>query len=158
MFESDEINKIDEGLKILGIYDIEDDVNKEALLNEISLYIFETQNKKSTEPIFDLELDYKYYFPDFFGKGINLNTDEISWWEFNSLLEAFFLNKKSTISTVLGYRTYKKPSSNIKTQENEQHRFYLAMKRQYALPRKNNDSNGIEKLWGYIEKKVKNKE
>lgn len=140
---------------MLGIHDCEG-INKEQLLNEISLYIFETQNKKQGEKTFDLNYDYKYYFCDFMKIGINLNTDEISWWEFNSLLEGFFLDEKSTISTVLGYRTYKKPPSNPKTQESNQHKFYTQMKRQYSLPHENNN-NGFEKMWGYMESKVKSK-
>jgi len=122
------------------------------------MYILETQTEKSTEKVFDLNYDYKYYFCDFMKIGINLNTDEISWWEFNSLLEGFFLDEKSTISTVLGYRTYKKPPNNPKTQESNQNRFYNEMKRKYALPHKNNTENGFDKMWSYVESKVKNKE
>lgn len=117
----------------------------------------ETQTGKNSEKIFDLNLDYKYYFCDFIKIGINLNTDEISWWEFNALLEGFFLDEKSTISTVLGYRTYKKPPSNPKTQEVNQHKFYMNMKRKYSLPVENNKI-GFDKMWNYLEKKVKKKE
>lgn len=127
------------------------------MLNEIVEYILETQIGKISEKIFDLNLDYKYYFCDFIKIGINLNTDEISWWEFNALLEGFFLDEKSTISTVLGYRTYKKPPSNPKTQEANQHKFYMNMKRKYSLPVENNKI-GFDKMWNYLEKKVKKKE
>ena len=90
--------------------------------------------------------------------GINLNTDEISWWEFNALLEGFFLDEKSTISTVIGYRTYKKPPANIKTQESNQHKFYSEMKRHYALKNTNTTDKGLDALWNYLEKKVRDKE
>lgn len=117
------------------------------------MYIFEPL-KSSGEKTFDLEQDYKYYYCDFRRIGINLNTEEIPWWEFNTLLEGFFLDEKSTISTVLGYRTYKKPSSSIKTQESNLNKFYMDMKRRYALKMPTKDTKGFEKLWGYLEKKV----
>lgn len=149
--------RIDKCLEILDVnnYPYPD---KELLLNEICEYIFETNKSSSGEKTFDLEQDYKFYFCDFFKAGINLNTDEISWWEFNALLEGFFLDEKSTISTVIGYRTYKKPPSNIKTQSSQQHKFYSAMKRKYALKSEDTTNNGLETLWNFLEKKVRNKE
>ena len=156
LFKTNDPNKIDKCLECLGItnYQYPD---KEILLNEICLYIFETKVQPEGQKVFDLKADYKYYFCDFLrcSKGINLNTDDISWWEFNALLESFFLDEKSTISTVLGYRTYKKPSANPKVQENNQNKFYNEMKRKYALKISDNTDNGLQKLWNYVEGKVK---
>lgn len=125
----------------------------EFILNEISKYVFDINNHYSSgEKTFDLELDYKYYFVDFLKLGINLNKDEISWWEFDAILESLFLDENSTLSKMLGYRLYEKPSKNLKAQEEKEHRFRMQMKRKYTL--KNDINNGFEKLWGYVEKKA----
>ena len=104
--------------------------------------------------MFDLNLDYKYYFVDFLNFGINLNTDDVPWWEFDAILEAIMLDDKSTISKVLSYRLYEKPQKNAKVQEEKRHRFMMEMKRKYSLPEKLNPEQGLEKLWSYVEKKA----
>lgn len=142
-------------LQALGINDVQ--VNKELLLDEIAMYIFDVTNKgDSKEKVFDFNLDYKYYFPDFLDKGINLNKDNLDWWEFDSILESLFLNPDSNISRVIAHRTYEKPSKNVKTQENKEHQYRMKMKRKYALPDNNQKTIGqnLDKLWRYVEKKV----
>lgn len=129
----------------------------ELLLNEICEYVFDIGQKNNGTKNFDIEQDFPFYFCDFMRIGINLNTTEISWWEFNTLLEGMFLNEKSTISTVLGYRTYKKPPKNPTTLEAQQDRFYREMKRKYSLKKVNNSEKGFEKLWSYVESKVNSK-
>lgn len=150
---------IEERLNLLGIVDIPKE-EQIVVLDEITKYIFNINQRHSTEKkTFDLELDYKYYFCDFFDMGINLNTDNIPWWEFDNLLEGIFLKKDSIINQVLEYRLYEKPPKNPKTAEEKEHRFRMKMKQKYALPDKNNVDNGLEKLWNYVEKKVgENKE
>ena len=64
------------------------------------------------------------------------------------------LDKHSTISTVIGYRTYEKPPENPKTSEEREHKWRMEMKRKYALPNPSMVENGLEKLWNYTEKKV----
>lgn len=126
-------------------------------MNEISTYIFGKHSKGSnshSKRNFDLNLDYKYYFVDFLRLGINLNTDEISWWEFQSILDGILLDENSTISKVIAFRIYEKPSKNIKTQEEKEHRYRMEMKRKYALPNPQGTLNGFEKMWNYVEKKV----
>lgn len=91
---------------------------------------------------------------DFLNFGINLNTDDVPWWEFDAILEAIMLDDKSTISRVLSYRLYEKPPKNTKTQEEKRHRFMMEMKRKYSLPEKLNPEQGLEKLWSYVEKKA----
>ena len=150
---------IEERLNLLGIVDIPKE-EQIVVLDEITKYIFNINQRHSTEKkTFDLELDYKYYFCDFFDMGINLNTDNIPWWEFDNLLEGIFLKKDSIINQVLEYRLYEKPPKNPKTAEEKEHRFRMKMKQKHALPDKNNVDNGLEKLWNYVEKKVgENKE
>lgn len=150
---------IEERLNLLGINDISRE-EQIIVLDEVSKYIFNINQRHSTgKKTFDLELDYKYYFCDFFDMGINLNTDDIPWWEFDNLLEGIFLKKNSIINQVLEYRLYEKPPKNPKTAEEKEHRFRMKMKQKYALPDKNNVDNGLEKLWNYVEKKVgENKE
>ena len=145
---------IENCLELLGIDEIEHD-EAEFILDEVSKYIFNVNERHSNgEKTFDLELDYKYYFVDFLKLGINLNTDEISWWEFDAILEGLFLDENSNLSKMLAYRLYEKPPKNIKTKEEREHRFRMQMKRKYALPNKQNVENGLEKLFNYVEKKV----
>ena len=141
-------------LELLGISDIEP-ADREVVLDEVSKYIFNVNEKHSNEEkTFDLNLDYKYYFVDFLKMGINLNTDDISWWEFDAILEGLFLDENSNLSKMLAYRLYEKPPKNPKTQEEREHRFRMQMKRKYALPNKQNVENGLEKLFNYVEKKA----
>jgi hypothetical protein len=119
-------------------------------------YIFKPNNSVSSgKRLFDLELDYKYYYCDFIDKNIDLNTDDISWWKFDTILESIFLKKESTIGQVISYRAYKKPSKNIKAYEQEENKFYMKMQKQYALPNTESAEEGLQKLWGYLESKVK---
>ena len=145
---------IENCLELLGISEIEQN-EAEFILDEVSKYIFNVNERHSNgEKTFDLELDYKYYFVDFLKLGINLNTDEISWWEFDAILEGLFLDENSNLSKMLAYRLYERPPKNIKTQEEREHRFRMQMKRKYALPNKIKVENNLEKLWNYAEKKA----
>ena len=141
-------------LELLGINDIEP-ADKEVVLDEVAKYVFNVNERHSNgEKTFDLNLDYKYYFVDFLKLGINLNTDEISWWEFDAILEGLFLDENSNLSKMLAYRLYEKPPKSAKTQEEREHKFRMQMKRKYALPNKQNIENGLEKLFNYVEKKA----
>ena len=145
---------VENSLKLLGIEDLNDD-EQEFVLNEISNYIFNTNERHSQgEKTFDLNLDYKYYFVDFLKLGINLNKEEISWWEFDAILEGIFLDEQSNLSRMLNYRLYEKPPKNAKTQEDREHKFRLQMKRKYALPSPKQTEKGFDKLWSYVEKKA----
>lgn len=128
--------EIEKGLEILGLGDIQED--KEYLLNEISLYLLDNSQISNGKKIFDYNQDFKYYYVDFLEMGINLNKDDISWWEFNSILDGIFLKKHSVIGQVLQYRTYEKPSKNTKNAEEKEHQFNLQKKRQYALEGEDN--------------------
>jgi hypothetical protein len=133
LFSSDfnEVYKQRKGLEILGVS--VDKKDTAFVLNEIAKYVFNTQNKGGGTKVFDLELDYKYYWADFKKMGIDLNTEKISWWEFDTILEAIFLQEHSTIGKVIQYRTYEKPTGNYKVSEQKEHNFYLQKKREYAL-------------------------
>lgn len=157
LFEEDNPYKVEKSLELLGIKDVP---NQIIVLNEISNYLFDTKNDKGrkSEKTFDLNYDYRYYYVDFRRFGINLNKEDINWWEFNVLLEGIMLDEHSTMSKIMEYRTYKKPSKSTKTQESERHKFMMNMKRKYSLPIIQN-SNGFNKLWNYLEQKVgENKE
>ena len=144
---------IENCLELLGIDEIEPN-EAEFVLDEVSKYIFNVNERHSNgEKTFDLELDYKYYFVDFLKLGINLNSDEISWWEFDAILEGLFLDENSNLSKMLAYRLYERPPKNIKTQEEREHRFRMQMKRKYSLPSKIKIENNLEKLFNYVEKK-----
>lgn len=129
---------------------------KSLILNDIMQYLFKN-NKSSGKKVFDLELDYRYYYCDFLKMGIDLNKDDISWWEFDAILEGILLKKDSVISTVLSFRTYKKPSKNIKTYEQEEHKYYTQKQRQYALPSSQEElEQGMNKMWDYVSQKSDN--
>lgn len=144
-------------MQILGIDDVEDE---EYVLNAIAEYIFDTQNKKvsgsNKKKTFDLNYDYKYYFPDFLKYRVNLNKEDIDWWEFNQILDAIMIDETSNMHRVLEYRNYEKPIKNEKTRETIKHQQMMKLKQQYALPIKTEE--GAEKLWNYLEKKVGEKE
>ena len=150
------INKI---LEILGFAEeglaLE---TKSFLVNEILSYIFKPNESTSNgKKIFDIYLDYRYYYYDFYKLGIDLNKDDIDWWQFDALLEGILLQKESAILTVLGYRSYKKPSGNIKTIQAEEHKYYLEKQRQYALPTEEKEiEDGFNKMWEYLESQQKN--
>jgi len=146
--------KIEQSIKLL---DIEvDNEDKEFVLNEITNYLFNTKQKNSGKKVFDLELDFKYYWADFKAMGVDLNKDNVGWWEFDTMLECILINDKSTISKIIGFRTYEKPPK--KYDENKEHRYYLEKQRQYALPNPKSVESGFEKLWKFTEGKVKKNE
>ncbi len=131
------------------------------MINEIANYLFGKKkgNSHKKEKVFDVNLDYKYYYADFYKLGIDLNKADIDWWTFNSLLESIIIDENSTMYKVISYRTYEKPSKNIKVQEEKEHKFRMSMKRKYALPNRITPDKALEKLWNYVEKKAgENKE
>lgn len=155
MFRNRNPQRIARSLELLGLpSDLED---KSYILDEISKYIFEHHTSSKSvkgKKNFDLNYDYKYYFPDFLKYGINLNEQDIDWWEFNSILEAILLDEKSNMKKVLNYRNYEKPIKNDKTRESIKHQQMMKLKRKYSLPCVYEDDFAIEKLWVFLEKKV----
>lgn len=148
------IEDVKDSCDLLGLHGLAEE-DCQFILNEIAKYIFNTKEHGSGERVFDLGLDYKYYFVDFLRLGINLNSQDIPWWEFDSILEGIFLDDKSTMSKVMNYRLYKKPPKNPKQQEEQEHKFRMKMKMKYALPIKvDSQDEALEKLWNYVEKKV----
>ncbi len=139
--------KVSKGCKLVGL------PTNELLLNEVAEYIFKT-SKQSGERFFDYDLDFKYYYHDFKERGIDLLKDDISWWEFDTCLEAILLKGKSAIGKVLEFRTYKKPSK-IDKYNREEVNYYEKKKREYKLPQTElyNEKN-IGGLWAYVEKKA----
>lgn len=157
MFNEENPQRIEKSLELLGLNNVK---NKSYVLDKISQYIFNANKKganSKSKKTFDINYDYKFYFPDFLKYGINLNKEEIDWWEFNKILDAILLDENSNMSKVLKYRNYEKPIKNEKTRGNIRHQEMMKLKQKYALPTKNED--GAEKLWKYLEKKVgENKE
>lgn len=150
------INKI---LEILGF--TEEDLaleTKSFLVDEILSYIFKSNESTGNgKKIFDIYLDYRYYYYDFYKLGIDLNKDDIDWWQFDTLLEGILLQKEGAMLQVLGYRSYKKPSGNIRVYQNEEHQYYLEKQRQYALPTEEKEvEDGFNKMWEYLELQQKN--
>ena len=130
-------------MSILGI-DI--DTLPAEVLNEISLYLFDNSLSSSGKKTFDLLQDYEYYYPDFLEYGIDLNTDDISWWKFNSILGAIFLKEQSAIGSVLKFRTWEKPSKNGKREENAYNSYMNKMRSEYSLDKKKDIENNLKNL------------
>lgn len=147
------IEDVKDSCDLLGLHGLAEE-DCQFILNEIAKYIFNTKEHGSVERTFDLNLDYKYYFVDFLKLGINLNKEDIPWWEFDSILESIFLDDKSTMSRVMNYRLYEKPPKSAKMQEEKEHKFRMKMKMKYALTIQNNSNNPLEKLWNFVEKKA----
>ena len=150
---SDEF-KINKILEILGFAEeglaLE---TKSFLVDKILDYIFNFKENKTTnnEKIFDFFLDYKYYYYDFYKLGIDLNKDDIDWWQFNTLLEGILLQKEGAMLQVLEYRTYEKPTENPKVYQNKIHQYYLRKKREFALPQEQEEvDGGFKKMWEYL--------
>jgi hypothetical protein len=139
--------RIEKSLELLGL-----DLKDEVVLDHIVKYVFDMKSSTGAK-ILDLEHDFKYYYADFLKLGIDLNTKDISWWEFDTLLEDILLMGNSAIGKVLEYRTYEKPTKSVKTAEEKENRFYMDKKRQYALPSPKSVENNLEKLWKYTEKR-----
>ena len=130
------------------------DDNKEIILNEVSMYLFDTSPKTSGgKKVFDLVEDYKYYYVDFLEYNIDLNKDNISWWKFNSILDGIFLKKDSVIGKVIEYRTWQKPSKNGKKEENEYNNFMAKMRKEYSLKNENNIDNNLRTLMDSVRAK-----
>ncbi len=158
IFESAKENtqdSIEKSLKILGVNGLSPQ-EQISVLDEITKYIFDINQKhSSSEKTFDFYYDYGYYFPDFIEKyGINLNKDEVSWWEFDKLLDWCFRDKNSSLYNHMDFRMYKKPSKNQKTAEAEEHKYRMKMKQIHSLPIQIDTQKGLEKLWNYVEKKA----
>ena len=147
------IEDVRESCRLLGINDLSDS-DAQIILDEVTKYVFDTKNSKSGKKTFDLNLDYKYYFVDFLRLGINLNKDDISWWEFDSILEGLFLDDNSILSKMMSYRLYEKPPNNPKKQEQMEYQFRMKMKAKYALSNEENSNKALGKLWTYLEKKA----
>lgn len=148
-------DSIEKSLQILGVNGLSQQ-EQVSVLDEITKYIFDINQKhSSSEKTFDFYYDYGYYFPDFIEKyGINLNKDEVSWWEFDKLLDWCFRDKNSSLYNHMEFRMYKKPSKNVKTAEAEEHKYRMKMKQIHALPLQLDSQKGLEKLWNYVEKKA----
>lgn len=146
--------KVKKGLEILGIEKEVTTKTGEFLIDKIIKYMFDMKidnNEKS----FDIEQDFKYYYYDFYKLGIDLLKENPSWFVFNSILNGLFLDKDSSISKVIQYRLYKKPTKNPKVAEQEEHKYYMEMKRIYRLEQeKIKVDENLNRLWNYIEKKV----
>lgn len=148
-------DNIEESLKILGISDLLPQ-EQYVVLDEITKYIFDINQKhSSSEKTFDFYYDYGYYFPDFIEKyGINLNKDEISWWEFDKLLDWCFRDKTSSLYNHMDFRLYEKPPKSSKTAEANEHKYRMRMRQVHSLPNSTSSNEALEKLWNYVEKKA----
>ena len=149
MFEEKDKFKIEKSCVLLGI------PRDEELLDKTLDYIFKKVKTTSTIKTFDYDYDFKYYYYDFMKLGIDLTKDNIDWWKFDRLLSGMLEDDTTYINKVLGYRTYKKPTSNSKIADAEKNKYYQEKKKEYSLPQnKNNIENNLLKLESFLERRV----
>lgn len=125
--------------------------NKVDLINAIftSLHKIDKSTGKKT---IDFKKDYRLIWDSFKSKRqIDLNVDNINWWEFNAMLEGLFLEGDSSICKVIEYRTMSIPKAD------KYNRDYIAfirrMKTKYRLL-EDNANEGLGNLFNYLNKKV----
>lgn len=111
-------------------------VDQEDMQNMVEL-IFELfrdphGGDENEEPTMDLVQDYPLLW-DIFKRhaDIDLKHDDISWWEFNSILKGLILEGECSLSKVMEYRGYTKPPKNY--DENKHHQDMMKLKRRFAL-------------------------
>ena len=146
---------ISNALQIIGFNDTLPTNEQFQLLNEIVNYLGFNNGTEKKEKFFDFFHDIKYYYYDFKKLRIDLLRDEITWWEFNSLLHGILLDNNSAISRIISFRTYEKPPKNYKTQEEKQHKLSMQRKREYALPDEGEVEDNFERMWNYLQTKKK---
>lgn len=128
-------NKVKELIPSLEFTD-----NYQKILDNVIDYILGTDTNSNPDRIIDIEQDYRYIWSAFMTEAhINLNKDNLDWWEFITLLEGILLKGENTYTKVLGYRTYKKPLKNFKQAEAMEHKRNLELKQQYALKKSPED-------------------
>ena len=120
-------------------------------------------DKEPSKPFTDYVQDYPYIWDSFKAKrNIDLNTDDINWWQFQTIFEAIILEGDGSYGKVLEYRTYKKPPK--KGGEKRHHELMMKMKSLFSLKvdenlRKQIVNNGINKMfmWAEAEAERRNK-
>lgn len=110
-------------------------------------YLRDTLNIVNDSNI-DYNKDYRIIWDAFKSeRGIDLNKDDLHWWEFNTILECLvYLDNGNSLTKMLEYRTYTKPPK--KGGEERHHQFMVRMRRKYAL--KANLSIGISSMMNYF--------
>lgn len=116
----------------------------QGIAEQIVRYLFTDVRGTSTEgkKNFDHNQDYRYIVPSFMQLyGINLERDDITWYEYKTMLEGCFLNP-CTLSKVIGFRTMELPKDSKGKAD------ILDIKAKYRL--KSEDSNGIGSLFNSL--------
>lgn len=123
----------------------------EAFIKLLDFYLCdekvkENKNGEDNKVIYSFEHDSKYIFSSFMqAYNINLNKDELHWFEFKTLFDN--LPENTIFNKVLGYRVMKIDSSMSK----EQQKVYRNLKMQYSLPdmrtEREKETDFVEALW-----------
>ena len=113
-------------------------------MNQIITYLFTDSRGtvKGGAQTFDHVLDYRYIYPSIKQVyGVDLETDDITWWSYMMMLEGCF-SADCLIAKVVDIRTKDLPKKNPKAKE-----ALLNAKAKYRL--RNDDNNsGIGALFG----------
>jgi hypothetical protein len=112
------------------------------LHNYLCECLFTKSEETDTTKTIDYVQDYKYIWDSFKAtRNIDLNTDIISWWEFNSVLECILIEGNNSMSKVLEYRLYEKPLK--RGGEERRHTFMMKMKHKYELKLSEEETQNI---------------
>lgn len=91
--------------------------------------------KRSKKRIYDFDYDADYIYAAFMQQyGVNLQTDEIHWWEFRAMFKS--LRDDTEFVKIMGYRCIQINNNMTKSQKE----FYQNMKTLHALPAPRSES------------------
>lgn len=95
---------------------------------------------------FDHVKDYRYVYPSFKQiYGVDLGKDEITWWEYLTMLEGCF-TQKCMLSSVIDIRDM----DISKIEDADQKVKILDMKAKYRLSKGTEQNNGLGKMFGMM--------
>lgn len=118
-------------MRILETLNIKEMVEVDKLLN----YVFQpryvgtnSSNVKAFDYLKDYDLLYAIFRKDY---NINLQTDNVQWWEFTFILEEIMLGNNA-LTKRIEFRSYEAPSKITKDNA-KQHKAYSNMKLKYNI-------------------------
>ena len=117
---------------------------KNIHIEQVFAYLFHDSRGKSKggKSNFDNILDYRYVYQSFKQVyNVDLNKDDITWWEYSSMLEGCF-NTECMLSTVIKYRDMTIPPKA--SEENKQS--ILSLKHKYMLRTESQNVGGMFSL------------
>lgn len=126
----------------------------DKLLSEVIEYVFYDKRHSfgGNDQTLDFEQHYDIIWSTFKMQGINLNVDDITWWEFAALLESFMLVDTLPVTKLVSKLSEKPPKA---TKDNGDYLRGLAnFKLRYGI--KTNVSDGLGNMFSGLKSIAKN--